>query len=466
MDVIHMRGKNNYIVDNDLIDNHGIGIRLRALGNYVIHNRICSNGKDGIIDHSGLNLIFNNEVTHNNSNGIHETSRFGGVAIPANRITDNCVNGIQLDTRDNIILENSIHNNSKSGVLTNGRRNVLQDNTVIRNQSCGVTLTKSGNLILRNDLHGNSPFDLVSLNRHNTFIDDRCQTSLPEALCRSGCDSLHRVLVVPQQFPSIADAVEAATPGATILVQDGIYHEAVTIPIEKSSIRLIADGSKVVLDGQGILDTGFTIRANNVQIEGFHIISYVSAGILNTGITNKLLYNTILQVTQGNGITLNRAFSTLIWRNRIIRASQNGVSILAMNTWCLENEMTENGTNGIETSGVSTVGNTIAGNRINHNAKDGIVDHAGFNLLLNNRISHNGGSGIHEISGAGYASIISNDLTDNFAHGLELNNDGNFASANRIRNNQISDVHITGEFNVLEGNATLQDMSELQDHQG
>lgn len=463
LDAINLRGKNNYIVGNDLSDNRRLGILLRALGNYVIHNRISNNGRDGIIDHTGLNLIFNNDVTHNGSNGVHETGGLGGAAIPSNRITNNFLNGIQLDTRDTMILGNSISNNRMSGVFTNGRRNVLQNNTISTNDDSGVTLTKSGNLLLQNDLQGNSPFDIVNLNHRNSFMENRCETSLPYGLCHSDRGSFHNVLEVPQQFSSIAAAVEAATPGSTILVKDGIYRETVSIPAAKSSIRLIADGNEVVLDGQGVLNTGFTILANNVEIQGFRISNYVTAGIHNSGISNKLLQNTIVLITQGNGITLNRAFSTLIWQNHISRASQNGISILAMNTWCLENEISQNGANGVLTTGVSTVGNTITGNRIYSNGLDGIADSAGFNLLLNNNISHNKGNGIHEISGAGYASILRNHLTHNFVHGLELTNDGNFASHNLIRENQISNIHITGQFNVLENNLIGQNTFQLHD---
>lgn len=456
MDAIDMRGKNNYIVDNDLSNNRGLGVHLRALGNYVIQNRIYNNNKNGITDRTGLNLIFHNEVAHNGFNGIHETSGFGGAAIPYNRIFDNLLNGIRLDTRDSIILQNAIDNNNQSGVLVNGRRNVLQDNTIINNHDEGVKLTNSGNLLLRNDLRANSPFDIVSLNRRNTFIGNSCQTSLPPGLCRSYGKYSHKVLRVPQQFPSITAAVTAAAPGATILVGDGVYRESVTIPAAKSSIRLIADGKRVILDGQGSLSAAFTIRADNVEIYGFRIFNYVTAGLLDSGIANKLIHNTILLITQGNGITLNRAFSTLIWRNRIIRANQNGISILAMNTWCLENEILKSGANGVLTTEINTVGNTITGNRINNSVLDGISDSAGFNLLLNNSISGNGGDGIHERrSGAGFASILDNNLTLNGRNGLELNNNGNFAANNSILNNKLSNIRITGQYNVIEQNNTF-----------
>jgi hypothetical protein len=77
-----------------------------------------------------------------------------------------------------------------------------------------------------------------------------------------------------------------------------------------------------------------------------------------------------------------------------------------MNTWCLENEILQNGGHGILTTEVTTVGNTMTGNRILNNKQDGIAYSAGFNRIFDNQITSNGGDGIHERSGAGYASIL------------------------------------------------------------
>ncbi|GMA62064.1 hypothetical protein [Alicyclobacillus fastidiosus] len=87
------------------------------------------------------------------------------------------------------------------------------------------------------------------------------------------------VIHVPRDFPTISAAVTAASAGDTILVQRGVYRESVTIPSSKSHIRIIANGTPVILDGGNNLGTGFTMMADHVEIQGFTIRDFKRAGI-------------------------------------------------------------------------------------------------------------------------------------------------------------------------------------------
>jgi len=452
MDGIDMRGKNNYIVANHFSKNRGRGIHLRALGNYVVNNHVYENGADGITDRTGLNLHYKNKIYRNGSNGLHETSGFGGAAIPSNLFRQNKRNGIQLDTRDSIVLKNLIDQNAHSGILVRGNRHVLQSNLITLNRNNGGIISGRDNLLLRNHIKDNVPFDIVTLPSRNTLIENVCKTSMPAEICDNKRKALHKVLHVPRQYKTISAAVAAAAPGSTILVQDGTYSESITIPLSKSSIRLIADGKQVILHGRGSRSTGITVRANNVEIKGFHITGYQKAGLLVGGIGNKLIANSIKQISAGDGITLSRAFSTLLWQNRITQARRHGISILAMNTWCIGNQILHNGGHGVLTTEVTTVGNIIADNMIANNAKDGIADSAGFNLILRNSLIGNLGDGVHERSGAGYASILENTIQKNNRFGLELANNGNFTAKNVLSANRLGNIRVTGEFNVFERN--------------
>ncbi|WP_432666775.1 NosD domain-containing protein [Wukongibacter baidiensis] len=89
-------------------------------------------------------------------------------------------------------------------------------------------------------------------------------------------------LVVPTDFLTIQDAVNAAKPGDTIEVLEGVYFENVRITTDRITIQSREDET-VVLNGTGLSGTGFEIeQAEGVRIRGFFIINY-STGIFVGG---------------------------------------------------------------------------------------------------------------------------------------------------------------------------------------
>ncbi|MCG8698785.1 MAG: DUF1565 domain-containing protein [Bacteroidales bacterium] len=91
-----------------------------------------------------------------------------------------------------------------------------------------------------------------------------------------------KILVVPTDFPTIQDAVNAAKPGDTIEVLEGVYFENVRITTNRITIQSREDET-VVLNGTGLSGTGFEIeQAEFVRIRGFFIVNY-STGIFAGG---------------------------------------------------------------------------------------------------------------------------------------------------------------------------------------
>ena len=85
-----------------------------------------------------------------------------------------------------------------------------------------------------------------------------------------------KILVVPTDFPTIQDAVNAAKPGDTIEVLEGVYFENVRITTDRITIQSREDET-VVLNGTGLSGTGFEIeQAERVKIRGFFIVSYAT----------------------------------------------------------------------------------------------------------------------------------------------------------------------------------------------
>ncbi|KAA0002123.1 MAG: hypothetical protein FE046_00460 [Thermoplasmata archaeon] len=75
------------------------------------------------------------------------------------------------------------------------------------------------------------------------------------------------IVYVPDDYPTIQDAINNATDGDTIVVRDGTYYENVVV---NKSITLMA-GSSPVIDGMG--GTGINITANNTVVQDMTIIN-------------------------------------------------------------------------------------------------------------------------------------------------------------------------------------------------
>ncbi|WP_437683342.1 NosD domain-containing protein [Sorangium sp. So ce131] len=77
-----------------------------------------------------------------------------------------------------------------------------------------------------------------------------------------------RVLVVPDAYASIQEAIDAAAYGDTVFVQPGEYHEHLRL---RSGVRLVGAGAAAtVLDGQGLGENLIDYTgAQNVVVRGF-----------------------------------------------------------------------------------------------------------------------------------------------------------------------------------------------------
>lgn len=91
------------------------------------------------------------------------------------------------------------------------------------------------------------------------------------------------VLLVPQDFTTIQAAVDAAVPGDLILVDEGEYHETVSVNTDRIVIRGV-DRNTVILDGKYLLNDGVRVAgANGVAVENMTARNYLVNGFYWTG---------------------------------------------------------------------------------------------------------------------------------------------------------------------------------------
>ncbi|HLT70447.1 MAG TPA: hypothetical protein VKZ72_09800, partial [Acidimicrobiales bacterium] len=89
---------------------------------------------------------------------------------------------------------------------------------------------------------------------------------------------------VPDDHETIQEAVDAAEPGDLILVEPGVYEEAVDVTTDMLTIRGL-DRNEVILDGGFELDNGIRVTgADGVAIENMTARNYTRNGFFWTGV--------------------------------------------------------------------------------------------------------------------------------------------------------------------------------------
>lgn len=90
-------------------------------------------------------------------------------------------------------------------------------------------------------------------------------------------DDAPATLRVPEDYPTIQQAVDAAHSGQIILIEPGIYHEAVRVKTPGITIRG-KDRNGVILEGDFRLPNGIEIEADNVVVENMTARHYLGNG--------------------------------------------------------------------------------------------------------------------------------------------------------------------------------------------
>ena len=85
-------------------------------------------------------------------------------------------------------------------------------------------------------------------------------------------------VLVPDDYPTIQEAVAAAKPGAAIVVHPGRYEEEVVVETDGLVIRGV-DRFRTVLDGKGSIETGIHVTGDGVSVKNLTVTNYTDAGI-------------------------------------------------------------------------------------------------------------------------------------------------------------------------------------------
>jgi hypothetical protein len=212
-----------------------------------------------------------------------------------------------------------------------------------------------------------------------------------------GEESGPTTLNVPEDHPTIQEAVDAASPGDLILIEPGIYKEAVTVSTENLTIRGL-DRNTVILDGEFERENGIlVVAANGVAVENMTARNFTTNGFFWTGVEG---YRGSYLTAYRNGLYGIYAFDSVKGQfdNSLASGSPDGGFYIGECYPCdavIDNVVSEN--NGLGYSGTNSGGNLYIINSTFRNNRVGIVPNSGsYELCYPNRQTTVVGNLVHD----------------------------------------------------------------------
>jgi len=233
-----------------------------------------------------------------------------------------------------------------------------------------------------------------------------------------------RMIVVPDDYPTIQAAIDNASEGDEIFVKNGTYRENLLI---SKSVSLKGESrNSTIIQGTG--NATLLVRHDYVNISGFTIQSPVSLiydyGVHLLSVKHCSVFDNSIEIAQ-----------TGVW---LYDASFNNV---------FENIITENWSEGIYLDNSNN--NTVAKNKITDNNYNGISStNSQSNTIIENYVLDNGREGIFLGEGSSFNSVIANNVTENGDSGIQITSENNLIKGNSIRANLVG-ITLSGSFNTI-----------------
>lgn len=244
-------------------------------------------------------------------------------------------------------------------------------------------------------------------------------------------------LRVPADFGTIQGAVNAATPGDTILVAAGVYSEKVLIT--SSEIRLVGQGA--IIDGTGLTGIGIHVRGTSRSARRTHVeIRNMTVRNFERGI--------VLENVSWSRLFVNETYGNIDKETGVFDMG-DGIALIGSS----ENSVILNGSHDNGRDGILLTGGSLSNHVQSNHAYDNGTQQpnlGGCNIQLS------GPEGSNIVNNNGFNTIVSNILRSGhwgICIGPEGGNLGNVVAKNHIEDHRQPAIAIrgrSGQNSVLE----------------
>ncbi len=193
---------------------------------------------------------------------------------------------------------------------------------------------------------------------------------------------------VPDDFPSIQDAVKSASPGDSIIVKDGTYNE--NIAIDKPLTLKSSAGADITFIVASSEDKP-VIRVSGtggVEVSGFSLTGSKAAGIQLMNVKDALITNNTA-IKNESGIVVENSSGVTIKGNTANHNEVYGIYMSSAIAGAIENN-TVNANNDKGLYMINSKGNRVMNNNVNLNTWNGITLFASHdNTVRGNNVLRN-----------------------------------------------------------------------------
>ena len=186
------------------------------------------------------------------------------------------------------------------------------------------------------------------------------------ARCNVSVKASSEVIYVPEDFTKIQDAINSASPGATIIIANGTYYESLTI---NKPLTLLGQGSDVtIINGNGA-EYAVSITAENVTIEDLTVTN-TGTGPNGNGVhadqCDGVIINGITIAETDYGLTISFVTNSVFSENIIVN-NTDGFLVLYSDDNVFSNNIVQSNSEGI--SIYYSNSNVFSGNTLSNNAQ-------------------------------------------------------------------------------------------------